>query len=649
MNNILKILACSVLTLFSATVFAQDKKAEKAKKEIFNYAYSNAITAYEELVKKGYSNEEIYKNLGDANYLNANYDEASNWYGKLFMEENAEIDAEYMYRYAQSLKSTGEYIASDTWMNKFNAVTGNGDVRSQKFVSGKDYLAEIEKASGRYDIKNLSINSNESDFAPSMLGENLIFSTARDSGIATKNIHEWTDKAFLNLYKATPTTDGDFGNATKLSRTMNKKTHESSTAFTKDGNTVYFTRNNSVNGNFARDAEGVSRLKIYRASLQNGEWTNITELPFNGDAHSAAHPALSADESKLYFASDMEGTAGESDIFVVDINADGSFGTPKNLGSAINTESRETFPFVTSDNTLYFASDGHPGLGGLDVFATNLEYPDQAHIVNVGKPVNSDQDDFSFVIDSETKKGFFASNRSGGQGDDDIYGFTENEQIDLSCKALVEGVVQDQDTGEPLPGAKVLIFNAQSKVIAESIADDKGEFSLEGDCKDGDYKLVASKEDYNGGEKMFAVVGANDTNGVVIALEKTTKVAKTGTNLIQHLGLKPIYFDLDKDFIRPDASVTMERVIAYMNEYPEIKVQVQSHTDVKNSDSYNINLSERRAANTVAHLIANGIDKSRISGVGFGETQLANDCLTRESCTDEKHEENRRSEFIVVE
>jgi len=648
MNNAIKIIAYSALTLFFATASAQDKKTKKAEEDFSNYSYINAIDSYQELVDKGYSDEEIYKNLGDANYLNAKYDEASGWYSKLFMVENAEIDAEYMYRYAQSLKSSGEYIASDTWMDKFNATKAD-DIRSGKFTQKRDYLSEIEKASGRYDIKNLSINSNESDFAPSMLGEELIFSTARDSGITSRNIHEWTDKAFLNLYRATPSTDGDFSNPTRLSKIVNKKTHESSTAFTKDGTTVYFTRNNSVNGNFARDEEGVSRLKIFRAKIENGEWTDITELPFNGAAHSTAHPALSPDEGKLYFASDMEGTKGQSDIFVVDINSDGSFGTPENLGAGINTESRETFPFVTGDNTLYFASDGHPGLGGLDVFATNLEYPDQAYIVNVGKPVNSEQDDFSFVIDSETRKGFFASNRQGGQGDDDIYGFTENEKLDLSCNTIVTGVVQDQDTGEPLPGSKVLIFNAQSKVIAETIADERGEFTLEGDCQDGDYKLVASKEDYNGGEKMFAVVGANDTNGVVIALEKTVTVAKAGTNLIQHLGLRPIYFDLDKAFIRPDASVTMERVIAYMNEYPQIKVQVQSHTDVKNSDAYNIRLSERRAANTVAHLIANGIDESRISGVGFGETQLANDCTTRESCSDDKHEENRRSEFIVVQ
>jgi len=648
MNKTFNILTIGILSISFGVLNAQDKKTKKAEENISNYAYTSAIHEYEELVDEGYTNEEIYKNLGDANYLNAKYDQASNWYSKLFMIDNANIDTEYMYRYAQSLKSTGEYIASDTWMDKYHAAT-SGDLRSQKFIEKKDYLAEIEKTSGRYDIKNIGVNSPESDFAPSFFNEELVFSTARDSGIVARNIHEWNDKSFLNLYKAKPSQDGDFSSAAKMPKIMNKKTHESSTAFTKDGTTVYFTRNNSENGKFSRDAEGVSRLKIYKASLQNGQWTNITELPFNGDAHSTAHPTLNADESKLYFASDMEGSLGQSDIFSVTINSDGSFGVPKNLGEKINTESRETFPFVTADNALYFASDGHPGLGGLDIFATNISDLENVYIVNVGKPVNSEQDDFSFIIDSETGKGFFASNREGGQGSDDIYGFTENEKIDLNCNTVVQGIVKDAETGEPLKGAQVMIFDSQSQIIAETVSESDGSFSLDGDCKDGDYKLVASKEDYDGGEKMFAVVSANDTNGIEIVLEKTVTVAQVGTNLIQHLGLQPIYFDLDKAAVRPDASTTMEKIIAYMTEYPELKVQVQSHTDSKNSETYNIRLSQKRAQNTVAYLVDQGIDASRISGKGFGEEQLTNDCITRESCSDDRHQENRRSEFVVVE
>jgi len=629
------LLACTLVT-------AQDKQTEKAKKSFENYSYAPAIVSYEELVDKGYSEEDIFKNLGDANYQNANYSEAANWYSKLFAIEGATADPDYMYRYAQSLKSTKEYEASNVWLQKYQAAK-EADIRAMKIAGNPDYLKKIEKNSGRYDIKSLNLNSPDSDFAPSFKGEQLVFSTARDSGTVTRNIHTWNNKPFTNLYAATASGD-DFGPATKLS-SLNKKTHETSAVFTKDGSTVYFTRNNSENGNFARDEAGVSRLKIYRANLKDGVWSNITELPFNADSHSA----LSPDERKLYFASDMEGTIGASDIFVVDINDDGSIGTPKNLGNTINTEARETFPFVTASNVLYFASDGHPGLGGLDVFATKIDDMENLYIVNVGKPVNTEQDDFSFIINDETKKGYFASNRDGGQGSDDIYGFTETEEIDLTCNTLVEGIVKDKETGEPLSGANVAIFNSANELVAETVADTSGAFQLEGDCRDGDYKLVASKDEYNNGDKLFTVVSANDTSGVEIALEKTVKRAPVGTDLVQFLSLDPVYFDLDKADIRPDASATLLKIIEYMNFYPDIKIQVQSHTDVKAGESYNLRLSQKRAENTVTYLISNRMDASRLSGEGFGKTRLANDCSTVEKCTDEEHEKNRRSEFVVVE
>lgn len=633
--------------MLCALVTAQDKKTKKAKESFESYSYAPAIESYEDLVDKGYSDENIFKNLGDAYYQNANYTEAANWYSKLFAMEDITLDTDYMYRYAQSLKSSKEYEASDVWMQKYQA-TKMADVRAQKIANNPDYMKKIENNSGRYEVKSLSLNSTASDFAPSFKGEQLVFSTARDSGTVSRNIHTWNNKPFTNLYAATSSGNGDFGAATKLS-SLNKKTHETSAVFTKDGSTVYFTRNNSENGSFSRDEEGISRLKIYRASLSNGTWNNITELSFNADGYSAAHPALSPDERKLYFASDMEGTIGASDIFVVDLNEDGSMGAPKNLGNNINTEARETFPFVTSSNALYFASDGHPGLGGLDVFATKIDDMDNLYIVNVGKSVNSEQDDFSFIINDETKKGFFASNRDGGLGSDDIYGFTETEEIDLTCNTMVEGIIKDEETGKSLAGAKISIFNTNNELVSETVSGDDGSFALDGDCRDGDYKLVASKDEYNDGDKMFAVVSSNDTSGVEIGLKKTIQRAPVGTDLVQFLLLEPVYFDLDKADIRPDASATILKVVEYMNLFPDIKIQVQSHTDVKAGETYNQRLSQDRADNTVTYLISNRMDESRVSGKGFGKTKLANDCTNLEKCTDEEHEKNRRSEFIVME
>ncbi|WP_282074140.1 OmpA family protein [Maribacter aquivivus] len=634
----------AVVTMMAS---AQDKKVQKADTKFTNYAYASAIQSYEQLVKDGYTEEEVYKNLGNANYLNANYEEASSWYGKLFALKQADIDLEYIYRYAQTLKSLENYTESDTWMNKFKSARSN-DQRGLLYSDNQDYLEQIEERSGRYELKNIGLNSKVSDFAPSFYEDGLVFSTARDSGLLTKNIHRWNNGSFLNLYKAEQDDQGNFTNVDKLSKRLNKKTHESSTAFTKDGQTMYFTRNNSDEGKFERDEEGVSRLKIYRATKENGEWNEIEELPFNGDSYSVAHPTLNNDETKLYFASDMPGTKGESDIYVVDINKDGTFSTPKNLGERINTEARETFPFVTESDKLYFSSDGHPGLGGLDVFATDLKN-ERGEVFNVGRPLNGEEDDFSYIINEETKKGFFASNRKGGQGNDDIYSFVEMTPLDFTCHTNITGIVKDQKTNALLTDASVTVYDKDNKVVSSSSTDENGAFEMEGNCAEGSYKVVASKADYEEGNKTFMTVKAKDATGIEIVLAQVDLSAPIGTDLAKYLNIEPIYFDFDKYFIREDAKISINKVLAYLNEYPTVNVQVRSHTDSRANDSYNMRLSANRAKATADYLIAAGIPSNRISYEGYGETKLTNGCSNGVPCSKENHQLNRRSEFIVVE
>ena len=627
---------------------AQDKETRKAEKEIKDYAYADAIETYEKLVKEGYEDDRIFKNLGNAYYLNANYHEAAGWYAKLFSLVDADVDSDDMYRYAQTLKSNGNYEESRTWMQKFEAATSD-DVRARKFSDHPDYLEEIERRSGRYTIENLPLNSAASDFAPSFGRDFLVFSTARDTGTTSRKIHGWNNKPFLNLYKASTDQNGQLAHPTKLSKGLNRKTHESSTAFTKDGTTMYFTRNNSENGKFSRDKNGVSRLKIYRATLQNEEWKDITELPFNSDAYSNAHPALSADENQLYFASDRKGSLGQSDIFVVDILTDGTFSTPKNLGDKVNTEARETFPFITESNVLYFASDGHPGLGGLDVFAVPLYSLEDGHVVNVGKPVNSAQDDFSFIFDEATDKGFFASNREGGMGDDDIYGFTETDKIAFSCKVMLEGTVKDDETGEPIAGTTLSIFNSADEKVSETISGSDGTFIMAGDCATDRYKIMAIKEAYDDAYRLFPISDKKDVLHIEIVLNKTNKSAPIGTDLFKHLELQPILFDSNKAEIRPDTANILVKIINYMQEFPNTKIQVRSHTDALGKADYNLKLSDKRAQSTIAFFVSKGIDSSRLSGEGFGENELLNDCGSEKKCSSVKHQENRRSEFVVVE
>jgi len=650
MNYRINNMKCLLFIAFSFgfMLHAQDKKTQRAKQDFNSYAYAEAIESYEKLVKEGYTSEEIYKNLGDAYYQKGDYNASAYWYEQLFNLSDITVDAEYLYKYAQTLKSSGDYTGSDAWMQKFTEQK-KADIRALKFKQNKDYLQSIKKNSGRYDLKNIAINSTSADFAPSFFGEQLIFSTARDTGRILKSVHKWNNKPFTNLYTAKVSENGEYMAAERLSKKLNKKTHESSTAFTKDGSTVYFTRNNSKNGNFLRDKEGLSRLKIYRATLVDGLWKDVMELPFNSENYSVAHPTLSKDEKKLYFASDMPGTYGQSDIFEVDINEDGTFGVPKNLGNEINTESRETFPFVTGDDVLYFASDGHPGLGGLDIFATKIDDLNAIYILNLGEPVNSVQDDFSFIIDEETKKGLFASSREGGVGSDDIYSFTETKSLDLICKTIITGVVKEKETGGALGNTEIKLFNSENGLVSSSSTNEMGVFTTEGNCAKDSYKIVASKNDYEEGDSTFVIEKGDDVSDVEIILTQVDKSAPLGTDLAKYLNIEPIYFDFDKYSIRDDARASIDKVLAYLNEYPKVNIQVRSHTDSRANEQYNQLLSENRAKATAEYLIEKGISSDRISYKGYGETTLTNSCDNAVPCSKENHQLNRRSEFIVVE
>lgn len=624
---------------------AQDSKLKKANKYFENFEYSKAISKYEKLVDKGQSAPEIYENLGDANYFNANYEQASKWYGQLAATSTDALDLEHLYRYASSLRSIREYEASGTLLKKLRTLKGYANSRP---VS--EYMKEIKDRFGSYTIENIEINSAASDFAPSFRVDGLVFSTGRDTSGVSKTVHNWNKKRFLNLFTATNTEDGGFKNIMRFSDKLNTKLHESSTVFTKDGTTVYFTRNKEHGKKFGRDKKGISRLKLYKAVFENNKWGNVQKLPFNQDGFSVAHPALNKAENKLYFAADIFGTEGLSDIFVVDINADGSYGIPKNLGANINTVGRETFPHVSDEDILYFASDGHPGLGGLDIFAVDLNHLETSNIVNLGEPLNSVSDDFSFIINAETKKGYFASNRDGGMGDDDIYALTELKPIDTRCFSNLSGIVKDKETGNAILNSIVTLFNENGQSVADTKSDSQGSFTLQHECKNGNYVIVATKETHEPERKTYEENAQNDEAQVItLVLSRIDTGAPIGTDLAKYLDINPIYFDLDKAFIREDAMLVLEKIIAYMNQYPDANIEVRSHTDSRGSSNYNKSLSARRAKETITYIIAQGIASSRIKGNGFGETTLTNECKDTIKCSNEKHQQNRRSEFIVIE
>jgi outer membrane protein OmpA-like peptidoglycan-associated protein/tetratricopeptide (TPR) repeat protein len=636
----------TIIGAFSFSSYAQQSKINAADKKYDSYAYVDAIKTYEKVAAKGYKSEDMFKKLGNAYYFNSDFQNAAKWYGELFAM-NTNVEPEYYFRYAQSLKSTGDINKANKLLDEFNALSKN-DSRGKLYKGDVNYLDQIKANSGRYQIEDAGINSKYSDYGSFIYNNKIYFASARDTGNFTQRKHKWTGEYFTNIYNADldPAT-GTTSKVNKFKSAINTKFHEASPVFTRDGKTVYFTRNNYIDGKKGKDENKVTLIKLYKAELgKDNKWTNITELPFNSNNYSTAHPALSPDEKTLYFASDMPGSIGESDLYKVSVNSNGGYGPPENLGSNINTEGKETYPYVTSENEIYFSSNGHPGLGGLDVFVGNIDSNGKvSNIQNVGADVNSAKDDFAYIIDPETRRGFFTSNKDGGQGSDDIYRFLETRR--LKCIQELYGTITDAETGVVLPGAKVTLYDTEMSVKNSAVTDGSGLYSFEVECGKT-YFVRAEKPEYATKEVSITIDKTSGKTNLPIALEKSTCKVTVGDDLGKCFGIKMIYFDLDKSNIRTEAALDLEKILAVMNDYPTMKLDIRSHTDSRASHQYNEALSDRRAKSTIQWLVKNGISPKRLTGKGYGETELVNKCADDVPCTEEEHQANRRSEFIIT-
>ncbi|UFH37705.1 OmpA family protein [Flavobacterium flavipigmentatum] len=623
---------------------AQEAVLSRADRDYNKYAYIDAIAIYEKLAEAGYREEKIFQRLGNAYYFNAELTKALKWYDELFLLNNQQ-DPEYYYRYAQTLKSVGDYSEADKMLDIFNEKIKT-DSRGVLFENNKNYLEQIKLNSGRFEIADAGINSTESDYGSTMLDGKLVFASARDTARLSKNTFRWTNRSFTNLYTAVVKSDGSLESPIQLDKKINSKFNESTPVFTKDGNTMYFTRNNFLAGKRGKDDKKVTLLKLYKAELVKDKWINVVELPFNSDQYSIAHPALSVDEKKLFFASDMPGGQGQSDLYSVTINNGGTFGKPENLGPVINTEGRETFPFISGDNELYFASDGRPGLGGLDIFVAKIKDDAGFGVVqNIGEPVNTKFDDFSFIIDPASRKGFFSSNKSGGIGSDDIYKFTETRRLD--CNKKLSGVVVDSQTNLTLSDAKVILLDSNFQQILEVVTDKEGRYTFEVTCNKN-YYIRVLKQDFETHESEIKIGSSKEKYELDVKLEKQIKKIEVGTDLAKTLDIPLIYFDLNQSFITPEAKFELEKVLAVMTQYPKMKIDVRSHTDSRENKNYNLILSNKRAKATIEWFVKRGISNQRISGRGYGESQLVNQCSDNVKCSEEEHKINRRSEFIVL-
>lgn len=632
------------LVLMALTANGQTAGQTKAEKEYAQYAYVDVINIYERVAEKGYKDEKMFQRLGNAYYFNGELPQAAKWYAPLF-EMNREQEPEYDYRYAQTLKAIGDYAKADVILEGFNKKTKT-DKRGVLFEQNRNYLEQIKANSGRFEIANLSINSKYTDYGSAFLANKLVFASARDTGGIAKKTFRWTNKAFTNLYMADLKADGTLSEPERFEKKINSKFNESTPVFTKDGKTMYFTRNNFLHGKRGRDDQEITLLKLYKADLVDGKWTNVMELPFNSNQYSTAHPALSNDEKKLFFASDRPGTFGQSDLYSVTILPDGGFGSPENLGPTINTEGRETFPFISAKNELYFASDGQPGLGGLDVFVSRINSDGTFTAVqNVGIPINSNLDDFAFVVNDKNSNGFFSSNRAGGNGNDDIYRFTEIKK--LFCEQQLKGIIVDLENSERLDHVKVILLDDQFKILSEMETGVDGGYSFDIACGNS-YHIRAVKTAFETKEISIQIPVVSGETNLEVQLEKRVKPITIGSDLAKTLSIPIVYFDLDKSIVSKTAAFELVKILAVMQEYPKMKIDVRSHTDSRQTAKYNLALSNRRVKSTIEWLVKNGIARKRLTGKGYGEGQLVNNCSDGVSCSEAEHQLNRRSEFIII-
>jgi outer membrane protein OmpA-like peptidoglycan-associated protein len=619
----------ATLLLVSGIALAQKGNTKRANKLFEMRAYNEAAETYETKERT----QEVLQNLADSYYYNTSLQKAIKTYRELFVEYGDSIDIEYHFRYAQSLKGVKDYNEADKHLSRYY----------NKPVNTNAFIESLEKTTPHiFKLEQVVNEGSSSDFGLSFYGDNKVaFASARN----TENpSYSWNELPYLDLYSATLTNANTLENVIPFSDAINTESHESNAVFTNDGKTMYFNRTNTARKK--SDKERIAHIKIFKAELVDGNWTNVTALPFTSNSYSTEHPALSKDEKTLYFASDRPGSLGSFDIYKVAINDDGTYGEPENLGATINTRHREQFPFISEFNVLYFSSIGHDGYGGLDVFRSNMVNGGFDQPVNLGSSINSNLDDFAYIVSEKNNQGYVSSNRTGY---DRLFGF--GREVNPLTIYQVEGIVQDLNSKELLGGSLVTLFDESDTVIQDTIIGDDAHyiFKIEPNKK---YKVRGTRKAYIPQDVEFSTDSkGNVQHNIYLNLESfkdAEERVKEDVKDVVKVELDKIYFDFDKSDIREDAATTLNVLVDLMKKYPSMEVEVSAHTDARGPDQYNLNLSKSRAASTLEYLVSQGIERNRLKSIGYGEMQPLNKCVKEGICDDDEYDINRRCEFLIL-
>lgn len=616
-------------------------KELKGDKYYFVYSFDKAIDAYaneKELTAEG--QRKLAKSYSTMNQ----YIQSEETYSKLINTSAGVLPEDY-YNYAMVLKMDGNYEEANKQLDKF-AELKPVDLRAKDYIANKEGLYNLVKDNGNFKIAHLDLNTDAQDFGTSYYKDKIVFASTRTTKLMPKESNS-NGKPFLNMYVA-EVDNNQLKTPENFDKTLNGKMNDGPASFNQESTFMAFTENNYD----LKRKELVVKLEIYFRTYTDNKWSNPEPFILNNKEYSVGHPSLSLDGNSMYFVSDMPGGFGGTDIYKITKDEKGTWGKPENLGTKINTESDELFPFFEENKgVLFFSSNGRFGLGGLDIFMCAVNDNKIGAVVNAGAPLNTQYDDFAVIVDKNSNKGYFSSNRIGGNGDDDIYSV---DILMLNIGKKIIGLAKDKN-GTPIPKTFITLRNDKGNIEDTLTTKDDASFAFLVES-DKSFKLIGKKVNYIDGDSITNTFGNEFiVKADVILLTKEEIIEQkiqVGTDLAIIFEFNPIYFDYHQYNIRPDAEIELNKMVKIMNEHPNLTVELTSHTDCRSSKAYNQKLSERRASASAEYIKKRITKPERISGKGFGETRLVNGCACEDTvvsdCSEEEHQKNRRTEFIIV-
>jgi peptidoglycan-associated lipoprotein len=664
--KIVKPFNSSVYLLILASIFLlsgcnYDARLFKKAKQNFELGeYEWTIREVKPLAQRYYRAAETNYYVAESYRLSNRIQYATPFY--LIAKEKGYEDKNINLHLAYAAKANGKYADARKYLKEFIDSKPSRElvVKAEIELENLPAVEEYSKKPSPVKIQGLVGNTNQSEFGPIKMGDDLILTSSKKPLIYKNN-----GLPFLGLYKAHLKTPGEIEKLELFSANLlDANANEGTPAFSKDGNVMVFAR-----GNSGKSKDPSPDVDLYISTKRDGNWSTPERLAISDSIGWDGSPAFSRDGKTLYFASNRRGGKGGLDLYRAPMDNSGRFGRPINLGSTINTRGNELFPYVSEDGKLYFSSDGHPSLGGLDIFVASRS-GDEIQIEHLGIPINSVGDDFGLFL-SDVTQGYFSSNRVGGKGDDDIYYFESTGSEDRWWSNEITISESNEPAKVALYHLRTQILNSRNKPIANAkvgikrngeiqpvmYTDAKGYLDTIDLNPADQISFNASKEKFLTKRSEFLMDGREIPKQLLKKeLTDTTfehkiilGLAEVGEELGALFEVNPIYYDLDKSNIRPDAAVELDKIVQVLKDNPSISIELGSHTDARASASYNLKLSQRRAESAVKYIIEHGIEAARIKAKGYGETQLINGCSDGVDCSEEAHQENRRTEFKITD